>query len=203
MNIVAICPVCGKSIDFFKEDPIIENEKFYHVTCYYSSSYSFVATGTTDVSLNEKVKIKKRDSWNVYFMKLADFVSSRATCDRKHCGTVITKNNRVVATGYNGSATGEPHCDDVGHFMVNNSCKRTVHAEINAIMDAKTKLQSLEGCILYTNTYPCIACFWEIMKTGIKQIYFKDEHAGYVNDENMEKVASTFGIKITKISVEQ
>ena len=144
---------------------------------------------------------KKRDDWHVYFMKMADFASTRATCDRKHCGTVITKNNRVISTGYNGSDSGQPHCDDVGHFIVNNSCKRTIHAEINAIKDAHTKLSNLEGCILYTNTYPCIACFWAIVKAGIKEIYFKDEYAGYVADKDMETVANALGIKIQRVNV--
>jgi dCMP deaminase len=157
----------------------------------------FHATGKMELEIKESVS--KRVSWKKYFIDLADLVSSRSTCDRRHCGALVVKNNKIISSGYNGSAPGEPHCDDVGHFMVNNSCKRTAHAEVNAISQAKERFESLEGCILYTNTYPCIACFWAIMKSGIKEIYFKGEYSGYVNDQDMEKVAKTFDIKIEKV----
>jgi dCMP deaminase len=44
-----------------------------------------------------------RASWDEYFMRIAETVASRATCDRKHVGAVIERGRTILATGYNGS----------------------------------------------------------------------------------------------------
>ena len=78
----------------------------------------------------------RRPSWDEYFMKLAMLASERATCPRMHCGCVLVRDRFVLATGYNGSIPGSPHCYDVGCLIVNEHCVRTNHAEINAICQA-------------------------------------------------------------------
>lgn len=55
--------------------------------------------------------------WDHYFLKLADLVSTRATCDRAHMGCVLVRDNNIIATGYNGSIKGLPHCNDWGHDL--------------------------------------------------------------------------------------
>lgn len=68
-----------------------------------------------------------RKSWHAYFMDLAQAASTRATCNRKHVGCVLVVDKRVIATGYNGSIPGLPHCDDVGHDMHGQHCERCKH----------------------------------------------------------------------------
>jgi len=53
-----------------------------------------------------------RLTWDEYFMNLCHVVSERSTCNRKHVGAIIVKDKRPIATGYNGSLQGLPHCDD-------------------------------------------------------------------------------------------
>ena len=77
-----------------------------------------------------------RPSWAAYFLDLAYAVSTRATCPRKSVGAVIVKDRRVLATGYNGSMSGQPHCTQVGCDIEDEHCVRTVHAELNAIGQA-------------------------------------------------------------------
>lgn len=74
-----------------------------------------------------------RQSWDKYFFELAEAVSKRSTCPRAAIGAILTKNNRIVSTGYNGSKPGEPHCIDVGCMEFEGHCLRTVHAEQNAM----------------------------------------------------------------------
>jgi len=63
-----------------------------------------------------------RPTWDDYFSKLCDLVSTRATCPRKNVGAVIVKENHVLAVGYNGSLPGLPHCLDIGCDMENGHC---------------------------------------------------------------------------------
>ena len=69
-------------------------------------------------------------------MDIAFTVAQRSTCDRAHVGAVLVRDRRMLTTGYNGAPAGLPHCDDVGHLMVDGHCVRTLHAEQNAIIQA-------------------------------------------------------------------
>ena len=55
-----------------------------------------------------------RPDWDHYFMEIAQVVSKRSTCLRRSVGAVIVKNKQILATGYNGTPKGMPHCGEVG-----------------------------------------------------------------------------------------
>jgi len=61
--------------------------------------------------------MKKRKTWEEYFMDIVDATAERSTCDRGKPGCIFVKNNQILVTGYAGSPPGFPHCDDVGHLM--------------------------------------------------------------------------------------
>ena len=90
-----------------------------------------------------------RPDWDTYFISIAKEISQRATCPRAHVGAVIVKNNRILATGYNGAPAGEPHCTDEGCQMVDDHCQRAIHAETNAIAQAAKHGVSVDGATLY------------------------------------------------------
>jgi dCMP deaminase len=117
-----------------------------------------------------------RVSWNDYFMGIALSVSTRATCDRKHVGAVITRDKSILATGYNGSIRGLPHCDEVGHLMEDGHCVRTVHAEANALVQAARNGVEVNGASIYVTSNPCWGCFRLIVNAGIVAIYFGDTY---------------------------
>jgi dCMP deaminase len=117
-----------------------------------------------------------RDSWEQYFLKLAATVSSRATCSRLKVGCVIVKNKTVVATGYNGSASGTPHCTDVGCLIENGGCQRTIHSELNAITQAAKHGNAVDGATIYVTHEPCFNCLKHILTCGIKDIYYTEEY---------------------------
>ena len=115
---------------------------------------------------------KKRVSWETYFMNIAAEVATRSTCDRKHVGAVIVKDKTILSTGYNGSIKGLPHCDEVGHEMVDDHCIRTTHAEANAIVQAAKNGVEINHAEIYITASPCYNCFKLIANAGIKSIYF-------------------------------
>jgi len=111
----------------------------------------------------------KKD-WDVYFLELALHVASRATCDRLHVGCLLVREHDIIATGYNGSLSGMPHCDDVGHDMDEGHCVRTVHAEQNAICMAARNGHSTRDATAYVTHHPCWLCFKLLVQAGIKRI---------------------------------
>lgn len=63
------------------------------------------------------IKKSTRVDWDRYFLNIAEMVATRATCDRKHVGSLIVLDKMILSTGYNGSIRGLDHCDDTGHEM--------------------------------------------------------------------------------------
>jgi dCMP deaminase len=130
-----------------------------------------------------------RPAWNDYFMSIAYLVSTRATCNRKHVGAVLVKENRIIATGYNGSPAGLPHCDDVGHEIKNiegrDSCIRTLHAESNAIDFAGLEA---EDCTLFTTVIPCYDCAKRIVNAKIRRVFYDE----FYQSRSTELVAQLF-----------
>ncbi len=112
----------------------------------------------------------QRPDWDEYFLKLAMLASERATCPRMHCGCVLVKNRDVVATGYNGSIPGDEHCEDVGCLVVENHCVRTVHAEMNALIQAAKRGHGVEGATAYVTNMPCTTCAKSLITAGIKRV---------------------------------
>ena len=119
----------------------------------------------------------KRPDWDEYFLKLAMLASERATCPRMHCGCVLVKNKNVISTGYNGSIPGDEHCEDIGCLVVDNHCVRTVHAEMNALVQAAKRGHSVDGATAYVTNMPCTTCAKAIITAGIKRVVvFSDFH---------------------------
>lgn len=117
-----------------------------------------------------------RPTWKQYFMGLAKHAATRATCDRKHVGAVLVRHNEVLATGYNGSIAGQPHCDDAGHLMEDGHCVRTVHAEANALASAAKRGISVEGSDCHVTAFPCWACFKLLANAGIERVFYGEEY---------------------------
>ena len=139
----------------------------------------------------------KRPSWDEYFLKLAMLASERATCPRMHCGCVLVKDRFVLATGYNGSLPGQPHCEDEGCLIVDNHCVRTNHAEINAVVQATRHGVNIVGSTAYITNMSCTTCAKALIAAGIKRVVmFSDYH-----DTLATKFYNDAGVEIEKMDM--
>jgi dCMP deaminase len=138
-----------------------------------------------------------RTDWHQYFLDIAKTVATRATCDRKHVGAVIVRDRTIIATGYNGSIRGLPHCSDVGHMMEDNHCVATVHAEMNAIVQAAKNGTAIEGADIYITASPCWLCFKLIANAGIRAVYYGED---YRLDEKVVLAAQLRSIPLVCLS---
>ena len=140
-----------------------------------------------------------RVSWEEYFMNIAKQIASRSTCDRKHVGAVIVRDRTILSTGYNGSIRGMPHCDEAGHLMENDHCVATIHAEINAVLQAAKNGVRIENGEVYITASPCWSCFKMIANAGLKKIYYGE----FYRDERIFDVAKRLGMELIHIKVDQ
>ena len=142
---------------------------------------------------------RKRAPWDEYFMRIAQEVATRSTCDRKNVGAVIVRDKTILSTGYNGSVRGMPHCDDVGHFMENGHCIATVHAEANAIIQAAKNGVAVDGADIYITASPCWHCFKLIANSGIKRIFYFE----FYRDMHVIEVAGQAGIELKQVIIKK
>ncbi len=129
-------------------------------------------------------------------MNIAREVATRSTCDRKHVGAVIVRDKSILATGYNGSVRGLPHCDDEGHLMEEGHCVRTVHAEANAIVQAARNGMRIDGAGIYVTASPCWGCFRLIANAGIVKIVFGE----FYRDQKIFEVSQRLGSELVDFS---
>ena len=109
------------------------------------------------------------------YMGIAKLFSQRSTCLRGQVGVIAVKDNRVIASGYNGSPVGFAHCND-DNCNISKPCENSIHAEANLIAFSARVGISLEGSILYCTHQPCIKCAQLIIQAGIKEVIFENEY---------------------------
>eukprot|EP01054_Gregarina_sp_Poly1_P003080 Gregarina_sp_Poly_1__3079@NODE_1867_length_3162_cov_62_837480_g1211_i0_p2_GENE_NODE_1867_length_3162_cov_62_837480_g1211_i0NODE_1867_length_3162_cov_62_837480_g1211_i0_p2_ORF_typecomplete_len303_score13_34dCMP_cyt_deam_1/PF00383_23/8_6e23MafB19deam/PF14437_6/2_8e14APOBEC3/PF18771_1/0_006CCDC84/PF14968_6/0_078Bd3614deam/PF14439_6/1_6e03Bd3614deam/PF14439_6/0_073SNAD4/PF18750_1/0_62_NODE_1867_length_3162_cov_62_837480_g1211_i07871695 len=135
-------------------------------------------------SLLNSVEVLIRPSWDLYFLRLANLVSSRANCRKRRVGAVVVKDRRIVSTGYNGTPTGMANCLDGG-------CRRCcdlnvkegekldtcccLHAESNAILEAGR--EKCRGATMYVTCIPCLNCAKEIVQAEIAALFYIKSYA--------------------------
>ena len=141
--------------------------------------------------------MERRDKVN-YYLDLAEMVSQRSTCLRKHYGAVIVNNDEVVSTGYVGAPRGRRNCSDIGRCLREElhvprgeryELCRSVHAEANAIISASR--ERMIGSSLYLtgvdartgeyveNSSSCSMCKRMIINAGISRVYIRDTKNDY------------------------
>lgn len=149
-----------------------------------------------------------RPSWDEYFLKLAMLASERSTCPRMHCGCVLVKDRFVLATGYNGSLPGQPHCEDAGCIVVDNHCVRTNHAEVNALIQAATHGVTIKGATAYVTNMSCTTCAKALIAAGVNRIVvFSDFHdtlaTQFFQDSKVEVVKLSMPDRIIQYEIDK
>ena len=140
----------------------------------------------------------KRITRDEYFLAISNIVAARATCDRLHCGCVIVLDGEIIATGYNGAPSGLPECDEVGHLMVlgdddREHCRRTVHAEQNALYQARKRYRNLLGATAYISATPCEKCLLELLHYGVKRLICGSVYENAERSEMTSRLVTAFG----------
>ena len=161
--------------------------------------------------------MERRDKKN-YYLDLAEVVSQRSTCLRRHYGAVIVKNDEVISTGYVGAPRQRKNCTDLGVCIRQKlniprgeryELCRSVHAEANAIISSsRDKMMGaslfLVGIEADTGAYVknavcCSMCKRLVINAGIDYVYVRDDKDNFreikVSDwvEDDESLEGTLG----------
>lgn len=119
-----------------------------------------------------------RQSWDEYFLGLAEAAATRSNCVRRQVGAVLVAERHIRATGYNGPPAGYGHCDagacprgaslqPPGEPPGYDNCV-AIHAEANALLFSSPGDRS--GSTLYTTAAPCFSCAKLIANAGVAEV---------------------------------
>lgn len=141
-----------------------------------------------------------RISWDQYFMAQSHLLALRSTCERLMVGATIVRDKRIIAGGYNGSISGSEHCIDEGCYVVDNHCIRTIHAEINALLQCAKFGVPTADAELYVTHFPCLNCAKAIIQSGIKKIYYAKD---YKNHPYALELFQQAGVTVENVELEE
>ena len=150
-----------------------------------------------------------RPTWDAYFMTLASLAARRSNCMKRRVGCVLINENRIVATGYNGTPRNLTNCNEGGCARCNGASNSTtasgaaslstclcLHAEENALLEAgRERIKA--GTILYCDTCPCLTCSVKIVQVGIGEVVFSQQ---YDMDEATARVFGEAGVRLRQFS---
>ncbi|MFD1736637.1 ComE operon protein 2 [Bacillus salitolerans] len=141
-----------------------------------------------------------RISWDQYFMAQSHLIALRSTCTRLAVGATIVRDKRIIAGGYNGSIAGGTHCIDEGCYVIDNHCVRTIHAEMNAILQCAKFGVPTEGAELYVTHFPCLQCCKGIIQSGIQTVYYSVD---YKNHPYALELFEQAKVKVVQVELEE
>jgi dCMP deaminase len=109
------------------------------------------------------------------FLSIAHLFGQRSTCPRAQVGAIAVWRGRIIASGYVGAVSGQPHCAESGCDMQDGHCVRTVHAEANVVAWAARAGVSLNGATLYCTHGPCLNCAKLLINAGIVTVVYREK----------------------------
>lgn len=119
----------------------------------------------------------QRISREQLYFDVCHALRKRSTCLRGKVGAIAVRDDRIIATAYNGSPPNAPHCFELGCDVDENNhesgCQRTIHAEANLIaFSAKHGIQ-LDESTLYCTHGPCLGCAKLIVASGFRSVVYE------------------------------
>lgn len=112
------------------------------------------------------------------FIEIAKLMAKNSYAERLKVGAVLAKEDRIMATGYNGTPRGYSNeCEYIDTITGDKKTKNiVVHAEQNLLMFCAKHGIKTEGCTLYITHSPCIDCAKLIASSGIKEVIYDEDY---------------------------
>jgi dCMP deaminase len=128
-----------------------------------------------------------RDTWDQTWAALARTMARRTLCVRHGVGAVVvTADQRVAATGYNGPPAGAEFSRPCDSWCERGAASgprppamtdcAAVHAEMNALLHSSRAER--EGGTLYVTGWPCWQCALAVANSGVATLVSVDPDLG-------------------------
>lgn len=130
-----------------------------------------------------------------YYMAIADATAQLSSAIRLKVGSVIVRDQKILATGYNGTPTGwDNSCEDLLPDGALKTKATVLHAESNAIAKVAKSTESSDGATLFCTHAPCMECAKLIYQSGINKVYYRHTY----RDSSGLEFLENGGIKVER-----
>jgi dCMP deaminase len=128
-----------------------------------------------------------------FYMDICDRIAALSVAKRLQVGSLIVKNNNILAFGWNGTPAGWDNCceewngeDDWGNTILKTK-PEVIHAESNAISKLARGTESGAGATMFVTHAPCIDCAKLVYQSGIATVYYKNDYRSTQGLEFLDK----------------
>jgi dCMP deaminase len=151
----------------------------------------------------ELLQSQGRPGWDDYFMGIAFQVAMRSNCVKRRVGAVISKDRRIISTGYNGTPRGALNCNEGGCPRCNalaasgtklDECLCS-HAEENALTQSAYHGTSVAEGTIYVTLSPCLMCTKMLINAGIREVVY---NADYPLGETAKSLLERCGLTLRR-----
>jgi dCMP deaminase len=136
-------------------------------------------------------------------MGIAFQVAMRSNCVKRRVGAVISKDRRIISTGYNGTPRGALNCNEGGCPRCNalaasgtklDECLCS-HAEENALTQSAYHGTSVAEGTIYVTLSPCLMCTKMLINAGIREVVY---NADYPLGETAKSLLERCGLTLRR-----
>lgn len=126
------------------------------------------------------------------YMECAEVFAKCSVGIRLKVGSVIVKNNRIISCGYNALPEHISGSLEDGEGKTRQEVR---HSEKNALMGLVKSSESAQGASLFCTHSCCYFCAVDIVDSGIKEFYYREE---YRSEEGLQYLRKN-GVLVYKI----
>lgn len=140
----------------------------------------------------------KQAKYDRFFMDVAKRAAEMSYATKKKVGCVITRDNHIIASGWNGQPAGFPNsCEYVDQNGDLKTEDTVIHAEANALYwCAKTEIMT-EGATAYITLSPCKHCALGLIQSGIKRVVYGEEY--WNREKSGVRLLEDAGMKVERL----
>ncbi|AGS80928.1 CMP/dCMP deaminase, zinc-binding [Caulobacter phage Cr30] len=139
-----------------------------------------------------------------FYMDIAERTAQESKARRLQVGSVVVKDDQIIATGCNGTFPGhDNNCeheqwDRSKEELILTTKKEVYHSEENAILRIARSTESALGSAMFTTHSCCLNCAKMIAGSGISEFYYKNKY----RDDSGIAFLNSAGVKVCQVDEE-
>lgn len=132
-------------------------------------------------------------NWDEYYINICHSIKLKSKDPKKKVGScLVSNNNRILSTGYNGLKEGADDNIDWNNRKLVHSL--IIHSEMNTILYSSS---NYKDAVLYSTLSPCSECIKLIACSNIKKIIFDEKYKDY---DNVKNICNFYNIELKQIN---
>lgn len=137
---------------------------------------AFIILNTLELDELRSWDQKTSEKYGPRMLEIAKVVSGWSKCPegKRHGCVLAFKGKYIASTGYNGPATGVPHCDGCVWDEDKSKCP-AIHAEVNAVVNMARLGMSSFQTVAYVTKTPCKECLSVLRNAGVDMVVVEEE----------------------------